>query len=127
MSALAYRTDRNWLRIPPNTDEEVHSIRVYVEIKLICNFHPGWALNATTIISKLNNFTEVLAVPVHVDVYMATVALRSITGKSLCDTGQGTLRNLPTTTYPPPNPSTLNQLYLFLFCGFATKNIDGKI
>ena len=68
----------------------------YVEI--ICNFHPSRARNyATTIISKLNNFAEVLAVRVHVDVYMATAALRSITGESLCDTGHVTLF----TTYQP--------------------------
>ena len=47
--------------------------------------NPSRARNyATTIISKLNNFAEVLAVRVHVDVYMATAALRSITGESLC-------------------------------------------
>ena len=27
VSALAYSTDRSWLRFPPNTDEEVHSCR----------------------------------------------------------------------------------------------------
>ena len=71
-----------------------------MEILLIkickCNFHPSRARNyTTTIISKLNNFAEVLAV--HVDVYMATAALRSITGDSLCDTGHVTLF----TTYQP--------------------------
>ena len=92
----------------------------YVEILLICDFHPSRARNfARTIISKLNNFAEVLAV--HVDVYMATPVLRSLTHETLCDTGQRTRRNLPTTTYPSPNPSTLNHLYLF-FCGFAAKN-----
>ena len=51
----------------------------YVEILLICNFHPSRARNyATTITSKLNNFAEVLAVRVHVNVYMATPALRSL-------------------------------------------------
>ena len=41
----------------------------YVEILLICNFHPSRARNyATTIISKLNNFAEVLAVRVHMHV-----------------------------------------------------------
>ena len=41
----------------------------HVEILLICNFHPSRARNyATTVISKLNNFAEVLAVRVHVDV-----------------------------------------------------------
>ena len=100
-----------------------------VEILLICNFHPSRARNyATTVISKLNNFAEILAVRVHVDVYMATPVLRSLTHETLCDTGQRTVdsgqrtrRNLPTTTYPSPNPSTLNHLYLF-FCGFAAKN-----
>ena len=63
----------------------------YVEIWLIRNFHPSRARNyATTIISKLNNFAEVLAVCVHVDVYMATPALRSLTHGTLCDTGQRT-------------------------------------
>ena len=56
----------------------------YVEILLICNFHPSRARNyATTIISKLNNFVEVLAVRVQVDVYMATPALRSLTYETL--------------------------------------------
>ena len=60
-----------------------------VEILLICNFHPSRARNfATTIISKLNNFAEVLAV--HVDVYMATPVLRSLTHETLSDTGQRT-------------------------------------
>ena len=37
----------------------------HVEILLICNFHPSRARNfATTVISKLNNFAEVLAVRV---------------------------------------------------------------
>ena len=59
----------------------------YVEILLICNFRPSRARNyATTVISKLNNFAEVLAVRVHVDVYMATAALRSLTHETLCDT-----------------------------------------
>ena len=63
----------------------------FVEILLICNFHPSCACNyATTIISKLNNFAEVLAVRVHVDVYMATPALRSLTHQTLCDTRQRT-------------------------------------
>ena len=51
-------------------------------------FHPSRARNyATTIISKLNNFAEVLTVRVHVDVYMVTPALRSLTHETLCDTG----------------------------------------
>ena len=67
-----------------------------LEILLICNFHPSRARDcATTIISKLNNFAEVLAVRVHVDVYMATAALRSLTHETLCDSGQRTPRNLP--------------------------------
>ena len=63
----------------------------YEEIYLIRNFYPSRARNyATTIISELNNFAEVLAVRVHVDVYMATPALRSSTHETLCDTGQRT-------------------------------------
>ena len=63
----------------------------YVEILLFCNFHPSRARNyAKTAISKLNNFAEVLAVREHVDVYMATAALRSLTHETLCDTGQRT-------------------------------------
>ena len=71
----------------------------YVEIKLIRKFHPSRARNyATTIISKLNNFAEVLAVRVHVDVYMATPVLRSLTHKTLCDT-TATATTTTTTTY----------------------------
>ena len=63
----------------------------YEEIYLIRNFYLSRARNyATTIISKLNNFAEVLAVRVPVDVYMATPALRSLTHETLCDTGQRT-------------------------------------
>ena len=67
----------------------------YVEILLICNFHPSRARNyakSKTVISKLNNFAEaeVFSVRVHVDVYMATAALRSLTHETLCDTGQRT-------------------------------------
>ena len=59
-----------------------------MEIRLIRNFHQSRARNySSTIISKLNNFAEVLAVRVHVDVYMATPALRSLTHETLCDTG----------------------------------------
>ena len=62
-----------------------------MEIYLIRNFHPSRVRNyATTIISKLNNFAEVLTVRVHVDVYMLTPALRSSTHETLCDTGQRT-------------------------------------
>ena len=97
-----------------------------MEILLICNFHPSRAHNyATTIISKLNNFAEELAVRVHVDVYMATAALRSITGDSLCDTGHVTLFLLPTNP-PPPNPTTLNHLYLFFLRLRRKRIIDGK-
>ena len=101
----------------------------YVEILLICNFHPSRSRNyATTIISKLNNFAEVLAVRVHVDVYMATAALRSITGESLCDTRHRTRYTflLPTNP-PPPNPTTLNHLYLFFLRLRRKKIIDGKM
>ena len=63
----------------------------HVEILLVCNFHRSRAPNyATSIISKLNNFAEVLAVRVHVDVYMATPALQSLTHETLCDTRQRT-------------------------------------
>ena len=66
-------------------------VRICGDMILIRNFHPSRARNyATTIISKLNNFAEVLAVRVHVDVYMATPALRSLTHETLCDTGQRT-------------------------------------
>ena len=52
----------------------------YVEISLICNFHPSRTRNyATTIISKLNNFAEVLAVRVHVDVVNVNVNVISRT------------------------------------------------
>ena len=101
----------------------------YVEILLICNFHPNRARDyATNVISKLNNFADVLAVRVHVDVYMATAALRSLTcmkpfvawfllallvykaklsdergargaQQTLCDTGQ---RTLHLEIYEPP-------------------------
>ena len=75
-----------------------------VEILLICNFHPSRARNyATTVISKLNNFAEVLAVRVHVvDVYMATAALRSLTHETLCDTGQRTADSGHLEIYQPP-------------------------
>ena len=75
----------------------------YVEILLICNFHSSRARNyATTVISKLNNFAEVLAVRVHVDVYMATAALRSLTHETLCDTGQRTADSGHVEIYQPP-------------------------
>ena len=63
----------------------------------------------------------------HVDVYMATAALRSITGESLCDTGHRTRYTflLPTNP-PPPNPTTLNHLYLFFFAASPQIIIDGK-
>ena len=47
-------------------------------------------MNNKNYISKLNNFAEVLTVRVHVDVYMVTPALRSLTHETLCDTGQRT-------------------------------------
>ena len=72
----------------------------YVEILLLCNFHPSRARNhAMTVISKLNNFAEVLADRVHVDVYMATAALRSLTHETLCDTGQRTADTLKSTNH----------------------------
>ena len=106
----------------------------YVEILSICNFHPSRARNyAMTVISKLNNFAEVLAVRVHVDVYMATAALRSLTHETLCDTGQRTAdtlkftnHHLPITIYQIP---PLLTIYTCLFCGEAAKNhndINGK-
>ena len=56
---------------------------LHISLSLICNFHLSRALNyATTIISKLNNFADVLAVRVHVDVYMATPAPGGKTSKS---------------------------------------------
>ena len=72
------------------------------EIYLIRNFYPSRARNFTTIISKLNNFAEVLAVRVHVDVYMATPALRSLTHETLCDTGQRTADTLKFTNHHLP-------------------------
>ena len=76
----------------------------YVEIRLIRNFHPGRARNAsaTTIISKLNNFAEVLAVRVHVNVYMATPVLRSLTHDTLCDTGHLEIYQPPPTHHQIP-------------------------
>ena len=75
----------------------------YVEILSICNFHPSRARNyATTVISKLNNFAEVLAVRVHVDVYMVTTVLRSVTGETLCDTGHFEIYQPPPTTHQIP-------------------------
>ena len=74
-----------------------------VKILFICNFYPSRARNyATTIISKLNNFAEVLAVRMHVDVYMATPALRSLTHETLCDTGQRTADSGHVEIYQPP-------------------------
>ena len=101
----------------------------YVEISLICNFHPSRARNyATTVISKLNNFAEVFAVRVHVDVYMATAALRSLTHETLCDTGQRTAdtlkftnHHLPITKSPHFKPSIL-----VFFAASPQKIIDGK-
>ena len=69
-------------------------------------FHPSRARNATVIISKLNNFAEVLAVRVHVDVYMATPALRSLTHETLCDTTATATATTTTTTYLPTTTPT---------------------
>ena len=80
----------------------------YVEILLICNFYPSRARNATTSISKLNNFAEVLAVRVHVDVYMATAALRSLTHETLCDTGKRTADTLKFTNHHLPITKALH-------------------
>ena len=78
----------------------------YVEI---CNFHPSCARNyATTVISKLNNFAEVLAVRVHVDVYMATAALLSLTHETLCDTGQRTADTSKFTNHHLPITKSLH-------------------
>ena len=71
-------------------------------------FHPSRARNATIIISKLNNFAEVLAVSVHVDVYMATPALRSLTHDTLCDTtatAKATATTTTTTYLPTTTPT----------------------
>ena len=90
-------------------------MNAYVGILLICNFHPSRARNyATTIISKLNNFAEVLVVRVHVDVYMATPALRSLTHETLCDTGhfEFTNHHLPITKSLHFKPSILVFLWL---------------
>ena len=94
-----------------------------MEILLICNFHPSRARNfATTIISKLNNFAEVLAV--HVEVYMATPVLRSLTHETLCDTGQRTADTSKFTYHHLPITKSLHfkPSILVFFCGFAAKN-----
>ena len=101
----------------------------YVEILLICNFHPSRARNyATTIISKLNNFAEVLAVRVHVDVYMATAALRSLTHETLCDTGQRTADTLKFTNHHLTITKSLHfkPSILVFFAASPQKIIDGK-
>ena len=101
----------------------------YVEILLICNFHPSRARNyATTVISKLNNFADVLAVRVHVDVYMATAALRSLTHKTLCDTGQRTADTLKFTNHHLPITKSLHfkPSILVFFAASPQKIIDGK-
>ena len=101
----------------------------YVEILLICNFHPSRARNyATTVISKLNNFAEVLAVRVHVDVYMATAGLRSLTHKTLCDTGQRTADTLKFTNHHQPITKSLHfkPSILVFFAASPQKIIDGK-
>ena len=101
----------------------------YVEILSICNFHPSRARNcATTVISKLNNFAEVLAVRVHVDVYMATAALRSLTHETLCDTGQRTADTLKFTNHHLPITKSLHfkPSILVFFAASPQKIIDGK-
>ena len=101
----------------------------YVEILLICNFHPSRARNyGTTVISKLNNFAEVLAVRVHVDVYMATAALRSLTHETLCDTGQRTADTLKFINYHLPITKSLHfkPSILVFFAASPQKIIDGK-
>ena len=101
----------------------------YVEILLICNFHLSRARNyATTVISKLNNFAEVLAVRVHVDVYMATAVLRSLTHETLCDTGQRTADTLKFTNHHLPITKSLHfkPSILVFFAASPQKNIDGK-
>ena len=102
----------------------------YVEILLICNFHPSRARNyATTVILKLNNFAEVLAVRVHVDVYMATAALRSLTHETLCDTGQRTADTLKFINHHLPITKSLHfkPSILVFFAASPQKIIDGKI
>ena len=90
-------------------------------------FHPSRARNATIIISKLNNFAEVLAVRVHVDVYMATPALRSLTHETLCDTTA--TATTTTTTYLPTTTPTKSHHFkpsILAFFAFGKKIIDGK-
>ena len=97
-------------------------------------FHPSRARNATVIISKLNNFAEVLAVLVHVDVYMATPALRSLTHETLCDTTATATATATatttTTTYLPTTTPTKSLHFkpsiLVFFAASPQKNIDGK-
>ena len=99
------RGDRSWAQSHIETIfyKKICFMCTYVEILLICNVHLSRARNyATTIISKLNNFAEVLAVRVHVDVYMATPALRSLTHETLCDTGQRTADTLKFTNHHLP-------------------------
>ena len=94
-----------------------------MEILLICNFHPSRAHDyAATIISKLNNFAEELAVRVHVDVYMATAALQSITGDFLCETVHLYTLHFFTTYQPTTTKSDhFKPCILVFFCGFAAK------
>ena len=64
----------------------------------------------------------------HVDVYMATAALRSITGKSLCDTGHRT-RYTFFTTYQPTTTTKSDHFkpsILVFFAASPQKIIDGK-
>ena len=101
----------------------------YVEILLICNFHPSRARNyATTVISKLNNFAEVLAVRVDVDVYMTTPVVRSLTHETLCDTGQRTADTSKFTNHHLPITKSLHfkPSILVFFAASPQKIIDGK-
>ena len=102
---------------------------VEILILLICNFHPSRARNfATTIISKLNNFAEVLGVRMHVDVYMATPVLRSLTHETLCDSGQRTADTLKFTNHHLPITKSLHfkPSILVFFAASPQKIIDGN-
>ena len=78
---------------------------------------------------------EVSAVRVHVDVYMATPALRSLTHETLCDTGHRTADNgqrtadtLKFTNHHLPITKSLHfkPSILVFFVASPQKNIDGK-
>ena len=59
----------------------------------------------------------------HVDVYMATPALQSLTHETLCDTGQRTADTLKITNHHLPITKSLHfkPSILVFFCGEATK------